>query len=164
MNTPRQVLAILGISASVYTSDELIEKKVIRIPKDAPVSDLTPKQYYLFLAYNMLVNKLSERDTHLFRVLFMLVSLELWRENVSTETIAGPIGKNANFGDVVWTMMGRNSKSFIREFSENGYPTFANFLVGYLDNIASIKFRGQRSVSQLSKKPFPHEYLKKLLE
>lgn len=102
MNTVRQVLTILTVSVSNYGPSELRERGVIEMPEEAPIMKkvatidggdlfntfaLNSKQYYLFLAYHMLTHKLSQRDTYLFRLLYILTCLELWREKIPGELV-----------------------------------------------------------------------------
>lgn len=152
MNTARQVLTILTVVVSDYDSGDLVGKGIVHLPKDIPLLRwishsngwdllnefaLDGKQYYLFLAYNLLVQKLWERDTHLFRLLFTLVCLELWRQNIPWDIVAWPVGKWVHWGDVIWEMTDQISDRFRSEFADNGYPIFANALSGWVEWISS---------------------------
>lgn len=153
MNTVRQVLTLIVVAISQYSDELLIEKWVVKLPENPIINNIhksewwdlfeqfpvNAKIYSLYRAYHLLTNKLSDRDTPLFRVLYICTCLELWRMQVPPEVIAWPIGKGVHWWDLIIQLSKRFSQNKELTFTENGYIWFTRFLRDEVNNISQAE-------------------------
>jgi len=153
MNTVRQVLTLIVVAISQYSDEVLLDKKVVELPDNPIVNNIhksewwdlfeqfpiNAKIYCLYRAYHLLTNKLSDRNTPLFRILYICTCLELWRMQVPPEVIAWPIWKNVHWWDLIIQLSKRFSDGKMFDFTENGYVWFTRFLQEEIENISQTE-------------------------
>lgn len=151
MNTVRKVILLLIVAVSDYDDEKLIEKWVVELPNDSYVTGvskkdwgdlfeefpITAKAYCLDLAYNLLARKLSDRNTALFRVLFICTCLELWRMQIPPEIIVWPAWKDVHWWNVILNLTGNFSNNAQKNLSINGFGGFIDFLKIEVDKIST---------------------------
>lgn len=142
MNTVRKVLLLLVVSVSNYEDDALIEKWVVILPEEAYTGWLsqakggdmfgnfpfTAKVYCLYRAYHLLTKKLHQRNTPLFRILYMCICMELWRIKVPPEVIVWPIWGDVHWWSVIVALTWNFSEHSRMSLSESWFWGFIDFL------------------------------------
>lgn len=143
MNTVRKVLTLLVVAVSEYDDTYLLEKNIVTLPEDCVATwvdsnkwwdlfkeiPLTAKSYCLYRAYHLLSDKLSQRNTSLFRVLYICTCLELWRQKVSPEMIVWPIGHDVHWWSLILRLTGNFSRNSLLDFNYQGFGNFVYFLL-----------------------------------
>jgi hypothetical protein len=160
LNSIQKVLILLVIAVSNYDQNLLIEHWVVDVPQNMLFSwisqaewgdlfeeiPITSKIYCLHKAYHLLTKKLSIRNTPLFRLLYICTCLELWRQKISPEMIAWPMGKDVHWGDLIIQVTGNFSWSACSKYENQGFWWF----IGHLKN----------AVEQVSKSEVPENILR----
>ncbi len=153
MNTVRKTLTLLVVAISNFDDSKLLDRWIVELPNDWYLSwvshekggDLfkefpyTAKSFCLTRAYRILSDKLTERNTPLFRILFIFICLELWRNRVPPEFVAWPIWQEVHWWDVIYELTGKLSPRSINKLSENWFPTFAKTLMQEVDRVSGTE-------------------------
>jgi hypothetical protein len=150
MNTVRKALTLLVVAVSEYHDVELLEKNIVTLPEDFVATwvdqyrwwdlfnelPLTAKSYCLYRAYHLLTDKLSQRNTPLFRVLYICTCLELWRQHIIPEIVVWPIGRDVHWWSLILQLTGNFSQRSQEKFSFQGFGNFIDILKREVEKIS----------------------------
>jgi hypothetical protein len=150
LNSVQKVLILLAVAVSPYEDSLLEEKWVVNIPEDMLFEDIDPniwwdlfeqvtisaKWYSLYCSYHILVEKLSSRNTPLFRLLYMCTCLELWRQRISPEMVAWPLWQWVHWWDLIYRMTGWFSKNAYLKFATGWFGGFLDYLKLAVDQVS----------------------------
>jgi len=156
MNTVRKTLLLLVVAVSNYQDDALIEKWVVTLPDDSYVDGLsyekggdifehfpfTAKLYCLYRAYHLLTKKLHQRNTPLFRILYICICLELWRTKVPPEVIVWPIWWDVHWWSVIVSLTWNFSEQSRRNLIDGWFWSFVDFLKKEVERISDAEIPG----------------------
>ncbi len=150
LNTVNSVLLLLAVASSPYDDVLLQEKWIIYVPEDVIFKNIQPnkwgdllhqvvltgKWYALYRSYNILVNKLKERDTPLFRLLFICTCLGLWKQNISPELIGGPICAWLHWWNLIMSMTDDFSEATEINYAFAWYGSFISYVKEVVNRIS----------------------------
>jgi hypothetical protein len=164
MNTVRKILTLLVVATSEFLDDDLLEKWVVELPEERYLNwvdfsrwwDLfeqvpyTAKSFCLTQAYQLLSNKLSQRNTPLFRILFICTCIELWRTKVPPELLLWPAWMEVHWWNVIYELTWRLSPRSLQNLSESWFPNFISVLKSSINTVSDDEVMNRKLTSEFN--------------